>query len=195
MFLALVLVLCYHVRVRVSIKYIVWEKDVYMNRYTDLEFERIISPVLEIEEFNQLKFITHHGITRYDHSMRVAYLSYKVCKALHLDYKEVTIAALLHDFFLDEVEHENNANKLRLHPGYAVKNASKYFDLTEKQVDIISTHMFPVTFTPPKYIESWIVDFVDDIAALYEKGYCMHRELRTSMFLFMFLVVNFVKMR
>ena len=68
-----------------------------MNRYTDLEFERIISPVLEIEEFNQLKFITHHGITRYDHSMRVAYLSYKVCKALHLDYKEVTIAALLHD--------------------------------------------------------------------------------------------------
>ena len=76
-----------------------------------------------------------------------------------------------------------------------MKNASKYFDLTEKQVDIISTHMFPVTFTPPKYIESWIVDFVDDIAALYEKGYCMHRELRTSMFLFMFLVVNFVKMR
>lgn len=68
MFLALVLVLCYHVRVRVSIKYIVWEKDVYMNRYTDLEFERIISPVLEIEEFNQLKFITHHGITRYDRS-------------------------------------------------------------------------------------------------------------------------------
>lgn len=166
-----------------------------MNRYTDLEFERIISSVLEIEEFNRLKFITHHGITRYEHSVRVAYLSYKVCKMLHLDYKEVTIAALLHDFFTDEVEHENNTNKLRLHPHCAVKNASKYFDLTEKQVDIISTHMFPVTFTPPKYIESWIVDFVDDIAALYEKGYCMHRELRAAMFLVMFLVVNFVKMR
>lgn len=187
--------LCYHVRVRVSIEYIVLKKDVYMNNYADLEFERIISPVLEIEEFNRLKFITHHGITRYEHSMRVAYLSYKVCKILHLDYQEVTIAALLHDFFIDEVEGENNANKLRLHPHYAVKRASKYFDLTEKQVDIISTHMFPVTFTPPKYIESWIVDFVDDIAALYEKGYSMQQELRTSIFLFMFFVVNFVKMR
>ena len=173
----------------------IWVKDVYMNSYEDLEFERIVSPILEIEEFNQLKFITHHGITRYDHSMRVAYLSYKVCKALHLDYKEVTIAALLHDFFLDEVKHENEANKLRLHPGYAVKNASKYIDLTEKQIDIISTHMFPVTFTPPKYIESRIVDLLDDVAALYEKGYGIHRELRTSIYLLMLLVVNFVKIR
>ncbi len=171
------------------------EKDVYMNSYDDLEFERIISPVLEIEEFNQLKFITHHGITRYDHSIRVAYLSYKVSKFLHLDYKEVTIAALLHDFFLDEVKDESETKKLRLHPQFAVKNASKYFDLTEKQIDIISTHMFPVTFTPPKYIESWIVDFLDDAAALYEKGYGIHKELRMALCLFMFLVVNFVKMR
>lgn len=166
-----------------------------MNNYKDLEFERIISPVLEIEEFNQLKFITHHGMTRYDHSVRVAYLSYKVAKALHLDYQEVTIAALLHDFFLDEVENESNANKLRLHPLYAVKNASKYFDLTDKQIDIISTHMFPVTFTPPKYLESWIVDIVDDIAALYERGYGIHREVRMAMYVLMFIVVNFVKMR
>ena len=99
------------------------------------------------------------------------------------------------DFFLDEVKHENEANKLRLHPGYAVKNASKYIDLTEKQIDIISTHMFPVTFTPPKYIESWIVDLLDDVAALYEKGYGIHRELRTSIYLLMLLVVNFVKIR
>ena len=109
--------------------------------------------------------------------------------------KETIIAALLHDFFLDEVKHENEANKLRLHPGYAVKNASKYIDLTEKQIDIISTHMFPVTFTPPKYIESWIVDLLDDVAALYEKGYGIHRELRTSIYLLMLLVVNFVKIR
>ncbi len=166
-----------------------------MNNYRDLEFARIISPVLKIEEFNQLKFITHHGITRYDHSMRVAYLSYKISKILHLDYKEVTIAALLHDFFLDEVKNESSTNRLRLHPQYAVKNASKYFDLTEKQIDIISTHMFPVTFTPPKYIESWIVDFLDDVAALYEKGYGIHRDVRAFIYLIMFFVVNFVKMR
>lgn len=166
-----------------------------MNNYTDEEFERIVSPILEIEEFNRLKFITHHGITRYDHSMRVAYFSYKVSKALKLDYKEVTEAALLHDFFLDEVNHESRVERLRHHPECAVKNASKYIDLTEKQVDIIKTHMFPVTFAPPKYLESWIVDLVDDFAAVYEGCYRMHMEFRSAMFLFMFFVVNFVKMR
>ena len=166
-----------------------------MNNYTDEEFERIVSPILEIEEFNRLKFITHHGITRYDHSMRVAYFSYKVSKALKLDYKEVTEAALLHDFFLDEINHESRVERLRHHPECAVKNASKYIDLTEKQVDIIKTHMFPVTFAPPKYLESWIVDLVDDFAAVYEGCYRMHMEFRSAMFLFMFFVVNFVKMR
>jgi len=166
-----------------------------MNNYTDEEFERIVSLILEIEEFNRLKFITHHGITRYDHSMRVAYFSYKVSKALKLDYKEVTEAALLHDFFLDEVNHESRVERLRHHPECAVKNASKYIDLTEKQVDIIKTHMFPVTFAPPKYLESWIVDLVDDFAAVYEGCYRMHMEFRSAMFLFMFFVVNFVKMR
>ena len=166
-----------------------------MNNYTDEEFERIVSPILEIEEFNRLKFITHHGITRYDHSMRVAYFSYKVSKALKLDYKEVTEAALLHDFFLDEVNHESRVERLRHHPECAVKNASKYIDLTEKQVDIIKTHMFPVTFAPPKYLESWLVDLVDDFAAVYEGCYRMHMEFRSAMFLFMFFVVNFVKMR
>lgn len=166
-----------------------------MRNYIDEEFEDIICPILEIDEFNQLKYITHHGITRFDHSMRVAYLSYKVSKSLRLNYKEVTEAALLHDFFLDEVSHESKVERLRHHPECAVKNASKYFELSDMQKDIISTHMFPVTFTPPKYLESWIVDIVDDIAALYEKGYSMQHELRTTMLLFMFLVVNFVKMR
>ena len=166
-----------------------------MNNYVDEEFENIVAPILELEEFNRLKFITHHGITRYDHSMRVAYLSYTVSKSLRLDYKEVTEAALLHDFFLDEVNHESRIGRLRHHPECAVKNASKYFDLSDRQKDIIRTHMFPVTFTPPKYIESWIVDLVDDIAAVYEGCYRMHLELRTAMFMFMFFVVNFVKMR
>ena len=166
-----------------------------MGNYINEEFEDIISPILEIDEFNQLKYITHHGITRYDHSMRVPYLSYKVSKALRLNYKEVTEAALLHDFFLDEVSSETKVERLRHHPNYAVKNASKYVELTDMQKDIIKTHMFPVTFTPPKYLESWIVDAVDDVAALYEGFYRMHHEFRTAMLLFMFLVVNFVKMR
>lgn len=166
-----------------------------MNNYVDSEFASIINPIIEIDEFKKMKNITHHGMTRYDHSMRVAYFSYKVTKKLRLDYKEVTEAALLHDFFLDEVDDLNRVKRLREHPNRAVENASKYMDLSDKQKDIIRTHMFPVTFTPPKYLESWIVDIVDDAAAVYEGCYRMHRQMQTAMFIAMFLVLNFVKMR
>lgn len=166
-----------------------------MNNYIDEEFSAIIEPIVENKEFQRTKEITHHGITRFDHSMRVAYFSYKVSKGLRLDYKETTEAALLHDFFLDEVDCENEVAKLRRHPKYAVENSLKYFDLTEKQVDIIKCHMFPVTFTPPKYLESWVVDLVDDAAAIYEGYYSMRKEISTAVMFLMILFVNFVRMR
>lgn len=140
-----------------------------MNRYQNKEFNDIISHISNNEEFLKLKKIKHHGITRYDHSMRVAYYSYKVTKLLHLDYKETTEAALLHDFFQEEVADKNFVARLRKHPKCALKNATNNFDLSEKQMDIIKSHMFPITFTPPKYLESWIVDVVDDISAIQER--------------------------
>ena len=39
-------------------------------------------------------------ITRFDHSMKVSYYSYKVAKLLHLDYRQTARGGLLHDFFL-----------------------------------------------------------------------------------------------
>ena len=53
--------------------------------------------------------------------------------------------------------------------------------------------MFPVTFTPPKYLESWIVDIVDDVASIYERGSTISKELKAA-FTFLFLVfANFIK--
>lgn len=159
------------------------------------EFDNIIEPILNIEEFHELEAIDHHGITRYDHSLRVAYYTYVITKILRLHYKEATEAALLHDFFTEEVKNENGLFRLRRHPGYAVINASKYFELSELQEDIIKTHMFPVTFTPPKYIESWIVDIVDDVASIYERSYTTRRQLSAAgVFLFL-VIVNFFRIR
>lgn len=166
-----------------------------MYKYNKNEFKRLISPIISNKEFQKTKEIAHHGITRYDHSMRVAYFSYLVTKFLRLDYKETTEAALLHDFFTDEVKHENAVFKLRRHPNHAVANAKKYFDLSDKQEDIIKTHMFPVTFTPPKYLESWIVDIVDDVAAIYEKTYSIKKEIQAAVTFMLILIVNFIKMR
>ena len=165
-----------------------------MNKYKNSEFHRIVKPLLDSCPFEETKKNKHHGITRYEHSMRVAYFSYIVTKFLRLDYKETTEAALLHDFFTDEVKDKNGIARLRQHPSCAVENAKKYFELSAKQEDIIKTHMFPVTFTPPKYLESWIVDLVDDVASTYERGKTMKNEIKTAVsFVFVFLI-NYIKM-
>ncbi len=161
-----------------------------MYKYKDREFNSLIQPIVEIEEFQKTKNIRHHGLTRYDHSRRVAYFSYLVTKFLRLDYKETTKAAMLHDFFTTEVENENAIFKLRRHPNHAVENSQKYFSLSDKQVDIIKTHMFPVTFTPPKYLESWIVDIVDDIVAIYEKTFCIKRSIKATASFILFLLIK-----
>lgn len=165
-----------------------------MNKYKDGEFHRIVKPLLENSNFNETKNLVHHGISRYEHSMRVAYFSYKITKFLKLDYKETTEAALLHDFFTNEVEDENQIAKLRRHPKCAAANAKKYFEISEKQEDIILTHMFPVTFTPPKYLESWIVDLVDDVASIYERGSTMKKNLQAATTFLFVLIINYIKM-
>ena len=165
-----------------------------MNKYKNTEFRHIVKNIIDNCHFDETKDIVHHGITRYEHSMRVAYFSYKITKALGLDYKETTEAALLHDFFTDEVNEKNQIARLRQHPKYAVENAKKYFELSEKQEDIIATHMFPVTFTPPKYLESWIVDIVDDVASIYERGTTMKKELQAATTFLFVLIINYIKM-
>ena len=138
-----------------------------MEEYNNDEFNWIIQPIIDNKEYQKLKEVPHHGSTRYDHSMRVAYYTYLTAKFFHLDdYQATTKAALLHDFFIDEVKDKNMIARLRKHPAYAAENAKEHFGLNEKQVDIIKTHMFPITFTPPKYIEGWIVTLADKYVSL-----------------------------
>ena len=82
---------------------------------------------------------------------------------------------------------------MRRHPNHAVDNAKEVFGISTLEEDIIKTHMFPVTFTPPKYIESWIVDIIDDISAIYEKSFSIKKELQTSMAVFGIILLKFMK--
>ena len=144
----------------------------------DKEFLEIVQPILDLEEFNNTKFQRHHGITRYDHSMNVAYITYVVTKNLKLNYKEATFAALIHDFFNDEVKDENGYKRLVDHPKHALKNAMRYFELTDLQKDIIAKHMFPVTLTPPKYKESILVSLIDKYSSINERVYSSLRDVK-----------------
>ena len=143
-----------------------------MTKKSKKEFYKIIEKYYLHEKVLEMKNYLHHGINRYDHCFRVAYHTFKVTKFLHLNYESATKAAMLHDFWTNELIHEkSNWKRFRNHPTIAVKNAKKYFTLTELEEDIIKKHMFPITLRPPKYIESWIVDLIDDIVSIYERCY------------------------
>lgn len=160
----------------------------------DLENENfyyIIDDILQNQEFQKLKEIKHHGITRYNHLLRVSYYTYIISKKLDLKYVEATRGALLHDFFFDETKEEKTHQALKSHPDYALKNASKYFELTELEKDIIKKHMFPVTKSIPHYKESYLVDIIDDICSCYERTYSIRKQLQTaSTFLFIFIMTK-----
>ena len=134
----------------------------------DEEYLYIIDHILKNDEFKKMSDIKHHNTTRMDHSLKVSYYSYKIAKSLRLDYEDVARGGLLHDFYINEIR---NCNKIKdkillfstKHPNEALINASKNFELSEKEENIKKSHMFPVDYRIPKYAESWIVSLVDKV--------------------------------
>ena len=137
---------------------------------SDKEYLYIVNSILNHDEFYKMKTIEHHGISRYEHSLKVSYYAYKIAKILKLDYEGVARGGLLHDFFFSSEIRSQKEKMLSYftHPKYAKKNAINYFEINEKEQDIIRTHMFPANLALPKYAESWIVSIVDKIVALQE---------------------------
>lgn len=161
----------------------------------DLEFMRIVNNILDNEEFKKIKTIEHHGVSRFDHSMRVAYYSYKVAKAMHLDYVGTARGGLLHDFFLSP---EDRTSKDRfvstfVHPKEALKTAKSHFDLSKKEEDMIRSHMFPINPSVPKYAESWIVSTVDKVVAVNELSIKFKFKLKYAYSLLMLFMFNFIR--
>lgn len=145
----------------------------------DEEFFIIISCILESEEFKKRKQYEHHiNESVYEHSYKVAYLSYKIAKKLNLDYKSAAIGGLLHDFYekpwlINGKLAPKVSNKIKDKHGFAhAKNAANnakafYPDLIDEKIEnIIKRHMFPLNITPPKYKEGWIIVFVDKYVSL-----------------------------
>ena len=137
-----------------------------MNNVT---FEEIASSIISNSEFMKIDLESHHGITRYKHSMRVAKYVYKITKKLNLDYVSATRAAILHDFFkVDEFGDNRGMIQGVVHPGMSLSNAEVYFDLNDIERNGIEAHMFPLCTKLPKYKESWVITLVDKCVAVYE---------------------------
>ena len=166
-----------------------------MNSLNDLQYMNIIDEYVNNEKFQKTKFIEQHGVTRFEHSIKVSYYSYKIAKFLHLNYKETAVGGLLHDFFIssNEMGTKEKVNMFFSHPKLALKTASKEFELTNLEKDVIRNHMFPTTFAIPKYLESWIVCMVDKGVATGEFAFKFKDQLRYSYNLFVFFIIGFLK--
>lgn len=132
-------------------------------------FNSCIQDIVKNEQFNKLKEEIHHGITRYDHSYRVAKWTHIIGKAIKMkNLEQTTRAALLHDFYVNDELTGSGPKRLGTHPETALENSLKYYELDNIQKDIIKTHMFPCNLTIPKYKESWLVSTVDKVVGTYE---------------------------
>lgn len=170
-----------------------------MKRYKkDQEYLKIINNILNNEEFMKMKDIKHHNTTRLNHLLKVSYVSYKITKFLKLDYEQTAIGGLLHDFYDEEIDSCGNMkDKLLLfttrHPNNAVENSLRNFELTEKEINIIRTHMFPVDYKIPKYAESWIVSIVDKILSTSEFSLKFYYRLSYMLNLYLLFIFNVIK--
>lgn len=141
--------------------------------FYDNRFMEIARPIIEHHEYQQMKLIKHHDESVYDHSVKVAYSAYKMAYNYELDWVSTIRGALLHDFFLYKFKKTfslriltDSIKHAAAHPLIALENAKKYFELNEKEENIIKGHMFP--FGMPKSREAWIVSYVDKYIAAFE---------------------------
>ena len=136
------------------------------------EFNEIISDIANNEIVLKMRnFRQHYNTSCYEHCKYVAYYTYLICKKFNLDYISATRGAMLHDLFLYDWRKKVDGRKglhAFTHPKTALENSLKLFDLNNKEKDIILKHMWPVTIIPPKYLEGFVITFVDKHCALSE---------------------------
>ena len=143
------------------------------------ELHRILNEhakdILESENFKSTRNHVQHGsIPVHRHCIDVAKQSLLICRALKIkvNERELVRGALLHDYFLydwhDIKDFREGLHGYR-HPQRALDNASKEYKLSNREKDIISKHMWPLTLTKvPMYRESWIVTMADKYCSSLE---------------------------
>ena len=116
------------------------------------------------------KFRQHFNTDCFEHCYVASYYCYKICKKLKLDYISAARGAMLHDLFLYDWRIKNSHSGLHAftHGKTAYENASKIFELNKIEKDMIIKHMWPVTISFPRYLESYILTFVDKYCAMRE---------------------------
>lgn len=152
-----------------------WQKRLERQRDLHAKIKAAAEDILQSDNFQSTKeHIQHGNMTVNSHCMNVARYSLALSEKLHIPCQrdELIRGALLHDYFLYDWHSKEHVQLYRLHgffhPGVALKNASKEYNLTPREQDIIKKHMWPLTVVPPMCREAWIVSAADKWCSLLE---------------------------
>ena len=143
------------------------------------EFLSLTRELLDSKQVRMMGRWKHHGpVTTLDHSLFVAFSTYRVARLLHLDVRAAVRGALLHDLYLYDSKDKSAhpGNQCFDHPRFAARNAAALTALTPKERNIILSHMWPLGGALPRSLEAWVVDLVDTVCA----GLEMSRVCRPS---------------
>lgn len=153
----------------------------------DQEYLECVQDILENPIFQSMdRFIQHGETTCKVHCLKVSYMSYQICKKWGWDYRQAARAALLHDLFLyDWHTHAKETGEHFhgfTHPRVAMNNAAAYFQVTEKEKNMILRHMWPLTPIPPKSREGFAIIYADKHCGLAEVASRMWKWLAYSLY-------------
>ena len=131
--------------------------------------------VLESRDMQALRTFHQHGvISRYEHCLSVCYIALRLADKWHVDVdrRSMVRGALLHDYYLYDWHEKEAWHKWHgfRHPRFAMENAQRDFHLSEKEIEIIRKHMWPLTIIPPRCKEAWIVNGTDTWISLIESA-------------------------
>ena len=136
-----------------------------------------VEDLLSTEQVESMKQWKHHfSVTTYDHSLFVSYMAFRFARRWNCDYRMAARMGLLHDLYLYD------SRDASAHPGWqcfdhpraAARNAAELTALSEKERNIILSHMWPLGGQLPRSWEAWLVDLVDTLCAGLELAHIYH---------------------
>lgn len=142
------------------------------NKYA-VEFNSYVSDLMELDEVKSLdNYEQHFRTSRLQHSINVAYYSYRIGNVIGANPRSSARAGMLHDLFhYDWHTDETPEPHAFYHPKVALENAKSLVELSAHEEDAILKHMWPLYWGIPKYKESIAVTLADKYCAAMEVCY------------------------
>ncbi len=160
-----------------------------MTIVTDRNWDCFLSCVADLvatPQVQSMKTIPHHPSTScYEHSVFVAYISFRLARRWGLDYRTAARCGLLHDLYLYNAHDKSQFagsqfKQCFYHPKAALRNAQALCGpLSEGESNIILSHMWPLSRRAPHSKEAAVVNLADKLCATAEAaGYWRRSSVR-----------------